>query len=81
MVPLSSELTEAQAMVRLLDQMYDPARPYRLALGGSALTHDDALDRTGVSIPEVRLFGKMEPFEAWLLTHVTQQAVARSCPV
>ena len=63
-------LTEAQTMVHLLDRMYDPARPYRLALGGSALT-DDALNDTGASIPNVRLFSRMEPFEAWVRTPTT----------
>ncbi len=58
---------EAQTMVRLLDRMYDPARPYRLALGGSALDAA-ALDGADVSIPDVRLFGKLEPFEQWVRT-------------
>ena len=53
-------------MARVLSQMYDPSQPYRLALGGSALTGDDALDRTGVSMKEVRLFNKMEPFMMWV---------------
>ncbi len=59
-------LTEAQTMVRVLSQLYNSAHPYRLALGGSALTDNDALDRSGLSISEVRLFHTMEPFEAWI---------------
>ena len=57
---------EAQTILHLLDQMYDPARPYRLALGGSGLNASDGLDRTGLSIPDVQLFRRMEPFTAWV---------------
>ncbi len=63
-------MAEARMMVRVLSQMYDPAQPYRLALGGSALTNDDALDRAGISIDEIRLFNKMEPFMTWVHTLV-----------
>ena len=59
---------EAQTLMRLLDRMYDPAHPYRLAVGGSALNSDDALDRTGLTIPDVRLFGGIEPFMEWVRT-------------
>ena len=69
-------LTEAQTMVDLLDRIYDGAHPYRLALGGSALRDDDALNRTGLSIPEVRLFSNMEPFEAWVRASANKIASA-----
>lgn len=59
-------MTEAQAAMRFLDRMYDPARPYRLALGGSALGNDEDVDRAGVQIPDVQFFNKMEPFAAWV---------------
>ncbi len=64
MVPPAG-MAEAQTMVRVLSRMYDPSHPYRLALGGSALTDDGALDRVGVSLEEVRLFSRMEPFMTW----------------
>ena len=59
---------EAQTLTRLLDRMYDPAHPYRLAVGGSALDTDEALDHTGLTIPDVRLFDAIEPFIAWVRT-------------
>ncbi len=59
-------MAEARTVVRFLDQMYDRTRPYRLALGGSALNNNDSLDRTGILIPDVQLFNRMEPFEAWV---------------
>lgn len=61
-----SGMAEAKTMMRLLDRMYDPAWPYRLALGGSALSNDAELDRTDMLIPEVQFFSKMEPFMAWV---------------
>ncbi len=59
---------EAQTLMHLLDRMSDPAHPYRLAIGGSALNTDEALDLTGLTIPDVRLFGAIEPFVTWVRT-------------
>jgi len=61
-------MAEAQTTIRLLDRMYLPARPYRLALGGSALGKIDELDHTDILIPEVQLFSKLEPFMGWVRT-------------
>lgn len=58
-------LPEAQAMVRLLDRMYDPERPYRLVFGGSGFGGAEALDYSDTAIPEVKLFSKMTPFATW----------------
>ncbi len=60
-----SGMAEAHTLVRFLDQMYDAAHPYHRAIGGSALTANDDLDRAGLSIPEVQLFNRMEPFMTW----------------
>lgn len=59
-------LAEAQTIMHLLNRMYNPTHPFRLALGGSALNNDANLDRSGVSIPDVQLFTKMEPFTTWV---------------
>ena len=61
-------MTEAQTMVHLLDRMYDPAQPYRLALGGSALINNEALNQARMLIPDVRLFNRMEAFTTWVRT-------------
>ena len=61
-------MTDAVTMMHFLDRMYDPAQPYRLALGGSALSNNGDLDRSGVQIQDTRLFNKMEPFAAWVRT-------------
>ena len=58
-------LVEAQTTARLLEHMYNPARPYRLALGGSALGSAKA-PPPGTRLLPVRTFGAMEPFNHWL---------------
>ena len=56
---------DALTMVRLLDRMYDPTRPYRLALGGSSLGDVDRSEVADLAIPDVQFFASMEPFAAW----------------
>ena len=43
-------MTEAQTMVQLLNRMYDPERPYHLALGGTALGEVKALNLADIAI-------------------------------
>lgn len=59
---------EAHTMIHLLDRMYDPAHPYRLAFGGSGFGDAGKLDPPGLAIAEVKSFSQMEPFAAWAAT-------------
>ncbi|QXD15553.1 cobalamin-dependent protein [Rhodocaloribacter litoris] len=59
-------LPEALAAVRLLDRMYDPKRPCRLALGGPGLPEDRDLRDVAPRFLEARFFSRMEPFDRWI---------------
>ncbi len=59
-------ITEARSIIRLMDRIYDDALPYQLVLGGSSLGTAATYDPVRVRIPEVQLFSRMGPFQAWL---------------
>lgn len=64
-------MAEAYTLVRLLNRMYDPANSYPLVLGGSALGAVNGSAFNDMSIPDIRLFNKMEPFYEWAHTLVS----------
>ena len=57
---------EAHSVVQVLESMYDPARPYRLALGGSNLGAANGQSGGTPAIKEIQYFNRMRPFADWI---------------
>ena len=58
-------MAEAQTITSLLDSMYSPHIPYRLALGGGAARPDDRSMSTEYSFVDLAFFQSLNPFNSW----------------
>lgn len=56
-------------LVRSLARLYEPARPFRLALGGSPLAGTTAIEAGDLPFAESRAFDSIAGFTAWLNDH------------
>ncbi len=59
-------MTEARAIVLLLDRMSDASQSYRLVVGGGALDPDGAMKPEADNLREIQFFRKMERFADWV---------------
>ena len=56
---------DARNLMRLLARMYDPAHPYRLAMGGASLHNRTISEPQSSPYAEVRFFNDVQGFATW----------------
>lgn len=57
---------DVQTVVGLLNRMYAPSKPYRLAVGGTAVRPEDKVAIGKTSFVDIEYFTALQPFSKWV---------------